>query len=153
MDELGLRAGLRSPADRHPARLVVAEVRARADLEPFLDAGRPDFEVVLLCLDEAHLAGRHQEHAVGQAEPLEQDLGPFGEPLEGGRRIVGHLRRSRLVERCDPSRPPDVIEERRVCDAIEPCEKLRSAVESVEGLPCFAVRLLRQIGGQVAVAA
>ena len=48
MDELRLGARLGPVADRHPARLVVAEVRARADLEPALDARRPDLEVVLL---------------------------------------------------------------------------------------------------------
>src|SRR4029079_11771064 len=58
VDQLRLASRLGPPADRHPSRLVVAEVRARADLEPLLDAGRPDLEVVLLRLDEAHLAGR-----------------------------------------------------------------------------------------------
>ena len=75
VDELRLGARLGAVADRHPARLVVAEVRARADLEPALDARRPDLEVVLLALDEAHARRCHQEHPVRQPEPLEQDLG------------------------------------------------------------------------------
>ena len=52
----GSGAGLRAVADGHPARLVVAEVRARADLEPALHARRPDLQVVLLGLHEAHVA-------------------------------------------------------------------------------------------------
>src|SRR5690242_12084995 len=56
VDELRLRAGLGPVADRHPAGLVVPEVRAGADLEPTLHARRPDLEVVLLRLHEAHLA-------------------------------------------------------------------------------------------------
>src|SRR5262249_15555325 len=41
----------------------------------------------------------------------------------------------------------------RVSDAIEPCEKLRPSIKTVEGLPCFPVCLLSQIGGQIAVGA
>ena len=47
VDELRLGARLGPVADRHPAGLEVAEVRARADLEPALHARRPDLEVVL----------------------------------------------------------------------------------------------------------
>src|SRR5262245_34620953 len=38
VDQLGLGAGFGPVADRHPAGLVVAEVRTRRDLEPPLDA-------------------------------------------------------------------------------------------------------------------
>src|SRR5215213_8577982 len=96
VDELRLCAGFRAEADRHPAGLVVAEVRARAHLEPALDAGRPHLEVVLLRLDEAHLAGAHQDDAISQTEALEEELGPFRQPLECGRRLVGLLEEHHL---------------------------------------------------------
>src|SRR5690349_7674614 len=70
VDQLRLRALLGAVADRHPAGLVIAEVGARADLQPALHAGRPDLEVVLLALDEAHLARAHEQDAIWQPEPL-----------------------------------------------------------------------------------
>src|SRR3954468_23437874 len=82
VDELRLRALLGPVADRHAPRLVVAEVGARADLEPALDARRPDLEVVLLALHEAHLARAHEEHPVRETQALEEDLGTLGHPLE-----------------------------------------------------------------------
>ena len=98
VDELGLGARLGPVADGHPAGLVVPEVRARADLEPALDARRPDLEVVLAGLDEAHVAGRHEQHPVGQAQALEEVLGAAGHPFERGRRRPRAARRG-------PSRP------------------------------------------------
>ena len=62
--------------------LVVAEVADAADLEPALHAGCPDLEIVLAGLDEAHLSRAHQQDAVRQAEPLEQQLGALGQPFE-----------------------------------------------------------------------
>ena len=94
--QFGLGAGLRPVADRHPARLEVAEVGARADLEPALDTRRPDLEVVLAGLGEAHLAGAHQQHAIGKAEALEQDLGALGHPLERLRGVLGTLEEDHL---------------------------------------------------------
>src|SRR5439155_68607 len=70
--------------------LVVTEVRARAHLEPALDAGCRDLNVVFLGLHEAHLAGRHEQHTVGQPKPLKEDLGSGRHPLQ--RRIgLGRL--------------------------------------------------------------
>ena len=46
-----------------------------------------------------------------------------------------------------------MIEKRRVADAVKPGEKLRLAVESRQRFPRFPIRVLRQVGGQVAVAA
>ena len=88
VDELRLGARLRSVADRHPARLVVAEVRARADLEPALDARRPHLEVVLPGLDEAHLAGAHQQR-----------------PGRPARAAGGGSRRARSSTRARPASP------------------------------------------------
>ena len=96
VDELRLRARLGPVADRHPPRLVVAEVRARADLQPALHARRPDLEVVLLRLDEAHLAGAHQQDAIGEPEALEEDLGALGHPLERRRRVLRLLEQHHL---------------------------------------------------------
>ena len=46
-----------------------------------------------------------------------------------------------------------MIEKGGVGDAIEPGEELRTPVESAERFPGFPIRLLRQIGGEVAIAA
>ena len=110
VEQLRLGAGLGPVADRHAARLVVAEVADAAHLEPALDAGCPDLEVVLAGLDEAHLAGAHQQHPVRQAQALEEDLGALGEPLELLLRLAGgdeadHLD---LVELVDPENPARV---------------------------------------------
>ena len=98
VDELRLRAGRGPVADRHPAGLVVAEVRAGGDLQPALDAGRPDLEVVLLGLHEAHVAGRHEEHPVGAAR------GAGGGPRRGPSSTRA-LRRWLPGARRGPSRP------------------------------------------------
>ena len=45
-----------------------------------------------------------------------------------------------------------MIEKRRVADTVEPGEKLRPAVESGKRFPRLPVRLLCQVGSQVAVA-
>src|SRR5919107_2792705 len=111
MDELRLRAGLRAVAGRHPTRLVVPEVRAGADLEPAFDARRPRLDVVLLRLDEAHLAGAHQNDPIGDAETLEEDLRPLREPFEGVRRCLRPLEEHHLdlVELVDAENSPGVL--------------------------------------------
>ena len=83
-------------ADVHAARLVVAEVGARADFQPVLDARRPDLEVVLLGLHEAHVAGRHEQHPIRQAQALEQRLGEAGDALEGRGESSGLLEEDHL---------------------------------------------------------
>ena len=50
----------------------------------------------MLALDEAHLAGAHQEDAVGQPEPLEEDLGALGHPLERAGAVLGRLEQDHL---------------------------------------------------------
>ena len=50
----------------------------------------------MLRLGEAHLAGAHQQHPVGQPEALEEDLGAFGHPLERGVRVLGPLEQDHL---------------------------------------------------------
>src|SRR5687768_13434961 len=98
-------------ADRHPPGLIVAEVADAADLEPALGAGSPDLEVVLARLDEAHLARAHEQDAVGEAEALEEDLRPLGQPFELRLRLAGrdeadHLDLVELVDTEDAARVP-----------------------------------------------
>src|SRR5207237_9785629 len=41
----------------------------------------------------------------------------------------------------------------RVGDSVEPCEELRSSVETAERFPCLSISILRQIGCQITIAA
>ena len=55
--------------DLRAPRLEVAEVRARRDLEPFLDARRPHLDVILACRREAQVARAHLDDAKRNLQP------------------------------------------------------------------------------------
>src|SRR5437773_888548 len=73
--QLGARARRGAVADARTARLEVAEVRARAHLEPLARARRPHLDVVLHGSDEGEVAGAHLHDAVREAEPAAHVLG------------------------------------------------------------------------------
>jgi hypothetical protein len=60
--------------------LKIPEVRARADLQPFAAAGRPQLEVELDHGGERQVAGAHLDHAVGQLEGAQHRLGVGEQP-------------------------------------------------------------------------
>src|SRR5215210_8660364 len=73
MEELGPSA-FPPEADREPAGLVVGGVRGACDLAEIASARHPGFEVVLAVGGAAEIAGTDVDHAVGQAEALEDAL-------------------------------------------------------------------------------
>src|SRR5205814_2351550 len=68
--------------DAGPAGLEVAEVRARAHLEPLAAAGGPDLHVVLHRGGEGEVAGAHLDDAVGEPEAPADVLGVAEEARE-----------------------------------------------------------------------
>ena len=74
-------------AQRHAARLEVAEIRAARHFEIGVLAGRPDFDVVGLRRAEADVAGAEFDDAVVQAEQLQHFLRVGGERFEFGERM------------------------------------------------------------------
>jgi hypothetical protein len=68
-------------ADLRPPGLEVAEVRARAHLQPLVAAGRPDFEVELHHGREGKVSRAHLDDPVRQAEVLENIFGIRQQPL------------------------------------------------------------------------
>src|SRR2546429_2601437 len=73
VDELRL-ATLLPEADVGPARLELAEVRTGGDLEVAVVTGDIGLEVVLLPLSKPHVAGAHQQHALGDFEQVQHRL-------------------------------------------------------------------------------
>ena len=69
-------------ADVRAARLEVEAVRNRADLQPFILAGRPHFDVVRLRRVEPNVSGAEFEDAVGDAQLLGQGARPQHKLLE-----------------------------------------------------------------------
>src|SRR5207253_7998283 len=65
----GLGARRRAEADVRAPRLEVAEIRARADFQPFTTPGRPDLDVVLHGRGEREIAGAHLDDAMREPEP------------------------------------------------------------------------------------
>ena len=76
-------------AELHAAGLVVAEAGAAGDLEVFVLAGGPDFDVVGFGGAEAEVAGTELDEAVVEAEFLKNGLGMAGEFLEEVEGFVG----------------------------------------------------------------
>src|SRR5215213_4876785 len=73
MEELGPSA-FPPEADREPAGLVVGGVRGACHLAEIAAARHPGFEVVLAVSGPAEVARTNVDHAVGQAEALEDTL-------------------------------------------------------------------------------
>ncbi|GBD19306.1 hypothetical protein HRbin27_01812 [bacterium HR27] len=83
----------RAEADVGPPCLEVAEVRAGGDLEPFLGAGCPHFEVELLRGGEGKITSTHLDDPVGEVEPAQYVLGVGDQALEF---LVGAVRLDEL---------------------------------------------------------
>src|SRR4029450_7932949 len=84
MHELRLRASRRPVANERPAGLEVAEVRARADFEPFGAARGPDFDVELHGGDDAQVPRTHLYDPMPQAEPPAHALRVVDQAFELG---------------------------------------------------------------------
>ena len=102
------------------------------------------------------MCGHREPKILGQLQ--NRGAKPFrflriAQQLIRSRRSVRHLRRFRRVERRHQPRPADVVEKRRVGDTVEPGEQLRAPIETSQRLPGLPVRLLREVSGQIAVAA
>src|SRR5207247_2269074 len=81
----------------------------------------------------------------GCSQPLR--LLPIAKYVICGSIVISELRSVGCIERRHPSRPPNMIQERRVRDPVQPGEDLGSSVKPSQRGPSLLVRLLSEICG------
>src|SRR4051794_3233260 len=80
-------------AQVHPSRLEVFEIRAARDFEISILSGRPHFQVVSLSRTKPEISRAKLNHAVVQAQRLQDPLGVRRQRLM---LVIGSLRRGDL---------------------------------------------------------
>src|SRR5438874_5124993 len=139
--EAGLFLRRGAEPDLRPARLIVRERRARADLAIRILPRAPDFEVVGLLRGEAEVGRAQRHHPVMQPELLQRLLRVAHQLFQTGMRVLGlfeadELHLVELVLPDDPLRvlavaarlAPEARGERAVLDGQVPGEHLVAVV-------------------------